>query len=238
MTDFLIIIKTLESFFPKNFELFKSIIEAILTMNGKKTMLNISRWTEGKACYRIIERFYDSPIKWLQMNLKLIFTFEKPETILIANDETIKGKAGKKTKGIDMFFSSILQKPIKSVCFSGLSIIIAEKRKSYPIVSNQLIYTDKEKLKNKEAKKIRLLKKEIKNSVGRPKGSKNKEKEIEVLAPTFRLLKEQLIELRTVLDKENKYFFNGIAPKKLSIVRLNPFKVASISGSVTLFVSE
>ncbi|MBC7474733.1 MAG: hypothetical protein H7263_10610 [Candidatus Sericytochromatia bacterium] len=56
MTELLEIIKVLVIFFPRNFHVFQAIIEAMLTMNGSKTMLNISRWTKGKACYRTIER--------------------------------------------------------------------------------------------------------------------------------------------------------------------------------------
>lgn len=88
----------------------------------------MDRW---KCCHRTIERFYDKSFKWLEMNLFLIFTYEKFETILIANDETVIGKAGKKTIGLDMFFSSILKKPIKSLCFSGLSLIIPERKKVF-----------------------------------------------------------------------------------------------------------
>ena len=72
MTEIIKIIKSLEIFFPKNFNVFETLLKAMLVMNGKKTMLNISRWTDGNACYRTIERFYDKSFKWLEMNLFLI----------------------------------------------------------------------------------------------------------------------------------------------------------------------
>ncbi|MFN8576641.1 MAG: hypothetical protein U0354_07275 [Candidatus Sericytochromatia bacterium] len=59
----------------------------------------------------------------------------------------------KKTYGIDYFFSSIIQKPIKSLCFSGLSIIVPEKNKSYPLLMSQLIFTPEEKEISKAKKR-------------------------------------------------------------------------------------
>lgn len=52
MTEIIKIIKSLEIFFPKNYKIFETVLKAMLVMNGNKTMLNISRWTDGKACYR------------------------------------------------------------------------------------------------------------------------------------------------------------------------------------------
>ena len=140
MTDFLEIMNSLRIFFPRNFRTFESILKSFLIMNGSKTMLNISRWVDGKICYKTIERFYDRKIKWLEMNLFLIRQFIPfSGEVLLASDETVQGKSGKKTSGLDMFFSSILQKPIKSVCFSGLSLIVPEHNKSFPLLMNQLI---------------------------------------------------------------------------------------------------
>lgn len=207
MPELVKIIKILRVFFPRNYEVFEAIIEAILTMNGSKTMLNISRWTKEKACYKTISRFYDREIHWLAMNLMLIVSFVNyKEEVLLASDETIQGKSGKKTSGIDVFFSSILQKPIKSICLSGVSLIIPEKEKSYPLFMNQLIYTEEEKAKLIKDKLIRKDKNKSKNKVGRPKNSKNKSKAEEKLAPTFRLLEEQLIDLNKFLKLKVKHF--------------------------------
>ena len=136
MPELLSIINCLRMYFPKNFDKFASIINALLCMSGSKTMLNISRYTNKEVCYKTIERFYNRVISWLEMNLILIMNFISFSelVLLIASDETVVSKAGKKTFGIDYFFSSILQKPIKSLCFSGLSIIIPDKNKSYPLM--------------------------------------------------------------------------------------------------------
>jgi len=204
MPELLSIINCLKVFFPRNFETFSVIINAMLTMSGSKTMLNISRWTKGEACYKTIERFYSRTIPWLEMNLLLIMQLTKGLTMLVASDETLSSKSGKKTTGIDFFFSSIYQKPIKSLCFSGLSIIIPDKKKSYPLLMSQLIYTPAEK------QAAKLKKEKTKNSkgkkAGRPKGSKNTKDEDKPLAATFRLLKEQLTSLKAVLKLQIKYF--------------------------------
>jgi len=43
--------------------------------------------------------------------------FVKGLELLLSSDETLASKSGKKTTGIDFFFSSIYQKPSKSLCF-------------------------------------------------------------------------------------------------------------------------
>lgn len=209
MPELLSIINCLRIYFPKNFETFFCIIAAMLSMSGNKTMLNISRYTKEEACYKTIERFYNRVIPWLEMNLLLIRKFVNSSIFLLASDETVASKSGKKTFGIDYFFSSILQKPIKSLCFSGLSIIVPEKNdirsgKSYPLLMSQLIFTPEEK-EIAKAKKEKI-KKSKGGKKGRPKGSKNKKDKNEVLAPTFRLLQEQLIKVKSVLKLMIKHF--------------------------------
>lgn len=201
MPELLVILNCLEIFFPGNFSTFKSIIVALLSMSGSKTMLNISRWTE--ECYKTIDRFYGRTIPWLELNILLIMKFSLNSELLIASDETTVSKSGKRTHGIDYFFSSLLQKPIKSLCFSGLSLIFAEKKKSYPLLLSQLIFTESEKEFLHEQKKHRKESKGTKR--GRPKGSKNIQSS-KPLSATFRLLREQLLQLRQVMKLKVKYF--------------------------------
>jgi len=173
-------------------------------MSGTKTMLNISRWTGEESCYKTIERFYERIIPWMEMNLILITNFVNISELLLASDETIISKSGKKTEGLDFFFSSIYQKTIKSICFSGLSIIVPSKKKSYPLLMSQLIFTPEEKEVAKQKKEKK--KKSKGKKVGRPKGSKNTKSKVKPLAPTFRLLKEQLSKLSEVSNLKIKYF--------------------------------
>ncbi|MFN8578023.1 MAG: hypothetical protein U0354_14320 [Candidatus Sericytochromatia bacterium] len=51
------------------------------------------------------------------MNLLLISKFVNSSTFILASDETLSSKSGKKTYGIDYFFSSIIQKTNKKFMF-------------------------------------------------------------------------------------------------------------------------
>ena len=42
------------------------LIEAVLAMTGRVTMLGISRWTEGGGSYRTVQRFFNTPLDWLR----------------------------------------------------------------------------------------------------------------------------------------------------------------------------
>ena len=98
---------------------------------------------------------------------------------LLAGDETVATKVGKETHGVGRFFSSLFGKPISGISFFGLSLIDVEARRSIPIRIEQFIREKLEKGKSLEkkaaAKKAKSAKE--KKPRGRPKGSKNKNKE-------------------------------------------------------------
>jgi len=195
------IINCLRIFFPRNFPTFESIISAMLCLSGPKTMLNLSRWTE--LSYKTIERFYERAVPWLELNFLLFRNFGSGSEFLLVPDETTVNKSGKKTFGIDLFFSSLLGKTVKSLCFSGLAIIEPEKKRSYPLFFNQMVFTEEEKAVLKVQREKR--KKSKGGKVGRPKGSKNSKKP-KILAPSFRLLREQLFQCQKVIKLNLKYF--------------------------------
>ncbi|MBC7475198.1 MAG: hypothetical protein H7263_12965 [Candidatus Sericytochromatia bacterium] len=91
MPELLSIINCLRIYFPKNFNTFVSIINALMCMSGSKTMLNISRYTNEEACYKTIERFDNRLIPWFEMNLILIRKFLLGEStlLLLSSDETV-----------------------------------------------------------------------------------------------------------------------------------------------------
>ena len=126
------IIKPLLSLLTKSkMDNLRTIVIAMLSMSGNKTMLNISRWTKEELSYRSIQRFFADNIPWLDLRIKLfmlnLFTNHR---LILTVDETNITKAGKSTYGIDYFFNSIYQKVMKSLCFSCLSIIDVDKSKS------------------------------------------------------------------------------------------------------------
>jgi len=146
------------------------IVPAMLAMTGRVTMLGISRWTEKGGSYRTIQRFFKTTIEWGKVNWFFIrhHLLDPEDVILIGGDETVVTKSGKKTYGLDRFFSSLYGKPVPSISFFSLSLISVKERISYPVMMEQVVKKEEEKPdKKKPAKKKRKKR-------GRPKGSKNK----------------------------------------------------------------
>ena len=83
------------------------VIFGMLAANGRITMLGLSRWTEKGGSYRTIQRLYGSVLSWKAIQW-LFFKkrFLKAEDeYFVAGDEVVDSKAGKKTYGLDRFFS-------------------------------------------------------------------------------------------------------------------------------------
>jgi len=159
------------------------IVPAMLAMTGRVTMLGISRWTEQGGSYRTIQRFYNSVIGWAKVNWFLIrhHLLEPEDTILMGADESVVTKAGKKTYGLDRFFSSLYGKPVAGLSFFSLSLISVKKRTSYPVMMEQVIKEEQKQPDTKASPKKKVKKQAGKR--GRPKGSKNKNRRDVELKP-------------------------------------------------------
>jgi|GEM_PF-4999176 len=116
------------------------IIRALLAMNGRITMLGISRWAGTGGSYRTIFRFFHTVIPWSA----ILWTFFHrhlwcpKDTYLLVGDEVVISKAGKITYGLDRFFSSLVNKPILGLSFFTLSLVSIEKRHSFPMQIKQI----------------------------------------------------------------------------------------------------
>jgi len=152
-----------------------AIIEAILSMSGRVTMLSISRWNSDYS-YRSIERFFDMRIDWLQLKWGLIKDVLGDELIMVADESTIT-KAGKKTFGVGRNYSGLLGKAVNSIQIVTFAIVNVKKRRSFPIFTRQL-----QKRRNKQEGKKKHDKR------GRPKGSKNKNNQDSQLTGLFRVI--------------------------------------------------
>jgi amino acid transporter len=122
------------------------IILAMLAMTGRVTMLGISRWTEKGGSYRTVQRFFHTGLPWVTL-FWLFFKqhlFEVGATYILAGDECVVTKAGKKTHWLDRFFSSLYGKPVPSLASFALSLIHVAERRSYPIMMEQVIRTEAE----------------------------------------------------------------------------------------------
>lgn len=154
---------------------FNQIILAMLAMSGRVTMLGISRWAGIGGSYRTMLRFFHTVIPWATL-FWLFFRkhlFRADEVYLLAGDEVVVSKSGKKTYGLDRFFSSLVSKPILGLSFFTLSLVSVEQRHSFPIQIEQVIKSDVEKGSPSPTPEV---KPQEKRKRGRPKGSKNKNK--------------------------------------------------------------
>ncbi len=74
------------------------VIHALLAMNGRVTLLGISRWAGKGGSYRTIQRFFNTVLPWPQMLWEVFRThhWQRHHTYLLAGDEVVVTKAGKK----------------------------------------------------------------------------------------------------------------------------------------------
>jgi putative transposase len=176
------------------------IIFALLAMTGRVTMLGLSRWAGKGGSYRTIQRFFDTVIPW-----GIVFwvffrhhLFDPQDRYIAAGDECVVTKSGKKTYGVDRFFSSLYGKPVPGLAFFTLSLISTQKRHSYPMLVEQMIPSEAEKTtapeKTASQKPSQGKKRTKKGKPGRPKGSKNKNKTAMTLNP-------ELLRIQTMIQK-------------------------------------
>lgn len=175
------------------------IILAMLAMTGRVTMLGISRWAGKGGSYRTVQRFFHTVIPWALL-FWLFFQrhlFDPKATYFLAGDESVVTKSGKKTHGLDRFFSSLYGKSVPSLAFFALSLVHVEARRSYPIMVEQVIRTEAEKKAAKVRKKAK--KKKTKGKPGRPKGSKNRDKTQVELTPELTRIQQMVQKLLSLV---------------------------------------
>ncbi len=163
-------------------------------------MLGISRWAGKNGSYRTVQRFFNTSIAWSKVHWCLIrhCFLAAGDVLILAGDETVVTKSGKKTHGLDRFFSSLYGKTVPGLSFFTFSLISTKRRASFPLMTQQMIHSEEEtsaeglvsvkqsiKGKNKNKPKI-------KNNRGRPKGSKNKNKEDVELSPYLCFIQDML----------------------------------------------
>lgn len=170
------------------------IIMAMLVMSGRVTMLGISRWAGTGGSYRTVMRFFHTVIPWATVFWVFFrrHLLSPNDVYLLAGDEVVITKAGKKTHGLDRFFSSLFSKPISGLSFFTLSLVSVEQRHSFPIQIEQVIKSDVEK---NSISPIPEVKPQEKRGRGRPKGSKNKNKKEVILTPELLRIKKMINEL-------------------------------------------
>ena len=135
------------------------IVSAILSVPDRVTMPGISRWTEKGGSCRTIQRFFKTKIDRAKVQRIFIRTRLRGNSgvALSGGDEVITPKAGtpkagKKTYGPGRFFSSIYGKPIPGMRHLQLSLISVETETSYPLITQQMRQSEKQKSKKQPVK--------------------------------------------------------------------------------------
>ena len=108
------------------------VMQALIVMTGRVTMLGISRWSEKGGSYRTVQRLFNSSVLWHELQWCLIknHLIDEDDVYLLAGDEVVVSKSAKQSHGLDRFFSSLQGRPIKSLCFFSLSLVSVKQRQS------------------------------------------------------------------------------------------------------------
>jgi len=176
------------------------IVQAMLSMSGRVTMLGLSRWAGKGGSYRTVQRFFNAAIPWPQVFGKFFqqHLYRPAGEYFLVGDESVVTKSGKETHGLDYFFSGLLRKVVKGIAVFSLALVSVEERRSYPLQVEQVVRSETEKAAAKARKKKQSAKKDPnkpKKKPGRPKGSKNRDKTQVELTP-------ELVRIQSMVKKQ------------------------------------
>ncbi|HAW51984.1 MAG TPA: IS4 family transposase [Flavobacteriales bacterium] len=183
------------------------IVQAMLSMSGRVTMLGLSRWAGKGGSYRTVQRFFNAVISWPQVLCKFFMRhlYRSGTEYFLVGDESVVTKAGKETHGLDYFFSGLLNKVVKGISIFSLALVSVEEGRSYPLQVEQVVRSEAEKAVAKERKQKRAKKDKAapKKKRGRPKGSRNQDKTQVELTPELKriqdMVRNQLILLQVLI---------------------------------------
>jgi putative transposase len=189
------------------------IVLAMLSMTGRVTQLGISRWAGKGGSYRSIQRFFHTPVDWLEVQwlfIRLTVNYTNAVYIL-AGDESPVSKSGKQTHGLDWFFSSVLDKVIRGLGLFSIALIDVNKRRAYSLSTELIVRSTEEKEQAKQRKQLRKARTQKpvpKRPRGRPKGSTNKNKSEVTLSPELlRILAQARKVLALIQEKIRVCYF-------------------------------
>jgi hypothetical protein len=184
------------------------IVQALLSMTGRVTMLGLSRWSGPGGSYRTVQRFFNTVIAWSEVFWRFFaqHLYQPDDEYLLVGDESVITKAGHATHGLDYFFSGLLNKVVPGLAIFTLSLVSVAERQAYPLQVEQVVRAEAEKAVAKVAKQKKQAKKDPaapKKPRGRPKGSKNRDKTQVVLSPELQrlqnMVKNQLVLLQNLV---------------------------------------
>jgi putative transposase len=180
------------------------ILVAMVAMTGRVTRVGLARWAGKGGSYRTIQRFFATVIPW-----GLLFwvffrnsLYSSGAPYLVAGDEVIVTKAGKRTPGLDRFCSSLSGKPVPGLACFTLSLVSVQERRSCPMRVEQVVRSDAEKTACKaKAAATHPQSPHATRRPGRPKGHTNTHKATLTLPPELVRSKAMLAALLQLITK-------------------------------------
>ena len=168
------------------------VVFALLAMSGRVTMLNISRWTGQGGSYRTVQRFFNTVIPWATICWMFFRThlLDCESDYILAGDEVVVPQSGKSTYGLSRFFSALYSKAIPGLSFLAVSLVSVNRRRSYPMVMEQIVRGTPSSNQGVCASEHRDNTETAtpKPKHGRPKGSRNRNKNDVVLSDVLKQL--------------------------------------------------
>ena len=209
MMDILALLQCIQPLMSKtDLRRMSRVVQAMLSMTGRTTMLGISRWTGKGGSYRTVQRFFNTQISWPEIFSRFFeqHLYQPEGEYILVGDESVITKSGKETHGLDHFFSGLYNKVVKGIAVFSISLVSVEERCSYPLQVEQVVRSEAEKAAAKAKKKKRRVKKDQiteKRKPGRRKGSKNRDKtQVEFIPELKRIqkmVKKQLVALKNLV---------------------------------------
>lgn len=172
----------------------RQITLALLTMTGRVTMAGIARWTGDGGSYRTVQRFFATPLPWPELFWRFVHhhLLQTNDVYLLAGDEVVVTKAGKKTFGVARFFSSIYRQPVPSVAFFSLALVSTTRRRAFPLRLEQVVRTAAEQAATKAKAARKTATAVPPQKPGRPKGSTTQPKQEVPLSPELHRIQTML----------------------------------------------
>ena len=190
-----------------NLRRMSQVIQAMMSMTGRVTMLGLSRWAGKGGSYRTVQRLFNTAIPWPQVFGQFFqqHLYQPEGEYFLVGDECVATKSGKQTHGLDRFFSGLMSKVVKGIAIFSLSLVDVNERCSYPLRVEQVVRSEAEKAVAQANRKKKAKKDPDapKKKPGRPKGSKNRDKTQVELTPELKriqsMVQKQLEMLRDVV---------------------------------------
>ena len=209
MMDILALLQCIQPLISKtDSQRMRRVLQAMLSMTGRITMLGISRWAGKGGSYRTVQRFFNTEISWPEVFSRFFAQhLYRPEgEYILVGDECVVTKSGKESHGLDYFFSGLFNKVVKGIAVFSIAMVSVEERCSYPLRVEQVVRSEEEKAAAKARKRKKQIKKAkamAKRKPGRPKGSKNRDKTQVELTPELKriqkMVKRQLKMLQNLV---------------------------------------